>query len=47
MMVSVTAYRKNPAGQWCIDKTVECADKDAQEYVKMFFDLGYEKVMVN
>ena len=46
MMVTVTAMTRNPAGDWFPAKSVECADKEAREYVKMFFDMGYEKVQV-
>lgn len=46
-MVSVVAYKKNSAGDWFPNKTVECSDKEAQGYVKMFFDMGYDKVRVD
>lgn len=46
MMVTVSAlYRAGE--QWLVKKAVQCAEKDAPIYVKMFFDEGFEKVRVN
>lgn len=46
MMVTVTAFRRNGPGDWFPEKIVECGEGEAPTYVKMFFDLGYEKVRV-
>lgn len=45
MMVTVSWMVKR-GGQWTVQKSVECSEKDAPHYVKMFFDLGAEKVRV-
>lgn len=46
MMVTVTASKQTPGGQWVGEKIVECSERDAPGYVKMFFDMGYTKVRV-
>jgi hypothetical protein len=46
MMVTVSAFRRNGGGDWFPEKHVECSEDQAREYVKMFFDMGYEKVKV-
>lgn len=34
-------------GHWFVEKQVECGEDEAKEYVKMFLDLGFEKVRVD
>lgn len=46
MMVTVTAFSQNPAGDWVPVKSVECSEKEAKKYVQMFFDMGHTKVRV-
>ena len=45
MMVTVSWMVKRN-GHWTVERAVECSEKDAPQYVKMFFDLGAEKVRV-
>jgi hypothetical protein len=45
-MVTVTAFRRNGPGDWVPEKIVECGERQAQSYVKMFFEMGFEKVSV-
>lgn len=45
MMVTVN-WMIRRGGGWAVEKSVECSEKDAPQYVKMFFDLGAEKVRV-
>jgi hypothetical protein len=45
MHVTVKAMVKR-GGIWVVAKEIECKEGEEKEYVKMFFDLGYEKVRV-
>lgn len=46
MMVTVKAMvRRNDS--WFVEKQVECGEDNAPFYVKMFFDMGFEKVRVD
>lgn len=46
MMVTVKAMvRRNDS--WFVEKQVECGQNETQKYVKMFLDMGYEKVRVD